>query len=180
MFPVLTTKRLVLREPASEDAQRVFELLGDAHEMRWLGRDPIVDLEEAQTLIAMLLQQQLVGEGFRWVLSFESDSELIGSCGLFRWSAQNRSAHIGYDLFPAHQGQGLMHEAITEILEYAFEVMELNRVVAEIHADNAPSLNVAQRLGFVLEGVQREAGRWQNEFHDLQLWSLLATDWRRR
>jgi len=180
VFPVLTTKRLVLREPAADDAQRVFELLGDADEMRWLGRNPIADLEEAQTLIAMLIQQQVSGEGFRWVLSLNGDTELIGSCGLFRWSHQNRSAHIGYDLFPAHQGQGLMHEAISEILEYAFEVMELNRVVAEIHGDNRPSLNVAQRLGFALEGVQREAGRWQNEFHDLQLWSLLATDWRRR
>jgi len=178
VFPVLTTKRLVLRGPVPEDARRVFELLGDAHEMRWLGRDPIADLEEAQTLIAMLIQQQVGGEGFRWVLSHSPESELIGSCGLFRWSHQNRSAHIGYDLFPAHQGQGLMHEAISEILEYAFEIMELNRVVAEIHGDNRPSLKVARRLGFVLEGVQREAGRWRNEFHDLQLWSLLAADWR--
>jgi len=180
MFPELTTKRLVLREPTPDDAQAVFELLGDAHEMRWLGRDPIAGLEEAETLIAMLAQSQIEGDGYRWVLSHSGSPELIGSCGLFRWSKQNRSAHIGYDLFPAHQGQGLMHEATSEILEYGFEVMELNRVIAEIHPDNAASLHVAQRLGFVFEGLQREAGRWQHEFHDLQLWSLLVTEWRSR
>ena len=51
-----------------------------------------------------------------------------------------------------------MSEALTAILDYGFDVMDLNRVQVLAMPRNARSLRLAERLGFVREGVLREHG----------------------
>lgn len=73
---------------------------------------------------------------------------------------------LGYGVDAAHQGQGLMHEALQAGLAFAFGELRLHRVMANYLPHNARSARLLQRLGFEREGYARAylqiAGRWQD------------------
>ncbi|MDE1179581.1 GNAT family protein [Paraburkholderia sp.] len=177
-FPTLDTPRLLLRELVIADAPALFAIHGDAIGMRWFGGDPMIDVRQAERLIeAFASWRAMPNPGVRWGLVHKRDGELIGSCGLFKWNRSWKTCTVGYELAQSARGAGLMHEALTAALDWGFDQMTLNRIEAQIHPDNAPSLKLAQTLGFVREGTAREAGFWQGAHHDLLHFSLLRRDW---
>jgi ribosomal-protein-alanine N-acetyltransferase len=177
-FPTLETDRLLLRELVADDAPALFAIHGDAHAMRWYGADPMIDVRQAQRLIEIFAGwRRMPNPGVRWGIQRQSDASLIGTCGLFKWNRGWQTCTIGYELGRAARGAGLMAEALSAALAWAFAEMQLNRIEAQIHPDNAASLKLARGLGFVQEGRAREAGYWQGEHHDLLQFGLLRRDW---
>ena len=70
-----------------------------------------------------------------------------------------------------------MKEALKAIITWGFRVVQLNRIEAQVHPDNAPSLALLGKLGFLQEGHQREAGYWAGRHHDLLQFALLKARW---
>ncbi len=180
-FPTLATTRLLLREIGPPDALALYEIHGNAEAMKWFGADPVPDLAAAMRLVEVFASWRLQSNpGTRWGLQWHGQPTLIGSCGLFGWNRNWRKCTLGYELAPAAQGRGLMFEALCTVLDWGFEHMQLHRVEALIHPDNAPSLRLVQRLGFVEEGRLREVARWGGRQHDMLQVALLRTEWRHR
>jgi ribosomal-protein-alanine N-acetyltransferase len=73
-----------------------------------------------------------------------------------------------------------MHEALSAVLDWGFAHMELNRVEAQVHPENAASISSVSRLGFQHEGLLRELGYWRGQYHDMLQYSLLRKDWEAR
>jgi ribosomal-protein-alanine N-acetyltransferase len=178
-FPVLHTPRLLLREIGPADAEPLFAIHSDPEVMRWYGVDPITSPAESSRLADMFAAWFIGGTGYRWALQRHEDGRLIGTCGLFRWNKSWRNCVTGYELGRMYQGQGYMREAMSRMLDYGFDDMQLHRIQAEVHPENAASIGLATRLGFRFEGVHREQAYWAGQYHDLQCYALLATDWRR-
>lgn len=180
-FPHLETERLLLREIVKSDAQDVFAIHADQAAMRWFGSDPLTSIQEAQKLIDVFAGwRQLPNPGTRWGIQQKADHRFLGTCGLFKWNRSWKSCVIGYELAAFARGQGFMLEALTAVLNWGFENMDLNRVEAQVHPENLASIRLLSRLGFVLEGCMREAGFWLGSHHDLQQFALLRRDFRSR
>ena len=77
-----------------------------------------------------------------------------------------QSAVFGYSLDEEMVGQGLMHEALERILRYAFDDLQLHRVMAAYRPENDRSAAVLERLGFEKEGFARDYlfidGAWRD------------------
>ena len=178
-FPLLQTPRLLLREITEADAEDLFRIHSDARHMAWFGGDPLTDLSEAKRLIATFASwRQLPNPGVRWGLQLKDQPGLVGSCGLFAWNRGWKKCSLGYEVAPELAGRGLMREALTAALDWGFgEGMQLHRVEAQVHEDNAASVALLQRLGFAQEGRQREVAFWGGRHHDLLQYGLLAREW---
>ena len=91
-----------------------------------------------------------------------------------------QSAYLGYYAFSPHAGAGYMAEGLELTLAFAFRVLKLHRVEANIQPSNVRSLALARDAGFVREGFSRRyvriAGRWRDHVR----MALLAEDWRGR
>ena len=177
-FPVLDTERLRLRRIEASDVDALFRIHSDIAWMRWYGIDPVTSRAQAEQLAEMFAGWFAAGTGFRWALERKSDAQFIGTCGLFRWNKSWRNCVIGYELARECQGCGYMREALYAVLDYGFDEMQLHRIQAETHADNAASIGLAKRLGFRFEGVHREQAYWSGIFHDLHCYALLEPEWR--
>ncbi|BEV47732.1 GNAT family protein [Burkholderia contaminans] len=153
---------------------------GDAEGMRWFGTDPMTDIGEADKLIQVFADWRRSGSGVRWAVERLSDGHLLGTCGLFRWNRNWRSCAVGYELATFARGKGYMNEALSAAIDYGFDTMQINRIEAQVHPQNASSIQVLETLGFVREGYQRQAGYWRGAYHDLLQFSLLRSDCLRR
>jgi len=83
---------------------------------------------------------------------------LIGACSLHHIDWPLRSFEIGYWLRSSAQGQGYMSEAVQALSDMAFESLRARRLEIRVDVRNVASRAVAERCGFVLEGVLRQSG----------------------
>ena len=83
------------------------------------------------------------------------------------------SAHLGYKLDEACLNRGLMTQAVARVSEYAFKVLGLHRLEANVMPRNLPSLRVLQKCGFQPEGLARQYlkinGVWEDHLHNVLL-----------
>jgi RimJ/RimL family protein N-acetyltransferase len=90
----------------------------------------------------------------------------------------HRHTEIGIDILPPFQGKGYGSEAIQWALDYAFRRAGLHRVSIRAFGWNEGAIRLYQRLGFTLEGKQREdlwhEGRWWDGFE----FGMLEQEWR--
>lgn len=177
-FPNLETARLVLREIAASDASSLLSILSDANAMQWLGANPLVSYEEATQLIRTYSEWRAAPTpGTRWAIIQKSTNKFIGTSGLFKWHRTRRSCSVVYELARDARGNGLMSEALTAVLNWGFDNMSLNRIEAQVHPSNKPSLKLLERFGFVREGLLRQAGFWLGKHHDLYQYALLRSEY---
>jgi len=87
-------------------------------------------------------------------------------------------AFIGYAGVAGHEGRGLMSEGMQLVLRQAFGPLKLHRVEANIQPGNAPSIALARRNGFELEGFSPRYLRINGRWRDHERWAIDAERWR--
>lgn len=63
------------------------------------------------------------------------------------------------------------------LVSYAFDTLELNRIVIRCHPKNTRSSAIAKRLAFSYEGTLRECAKHDGKLHDLAVYSVLRREW---
>lgn len=108
------------------------------------------------------------------------EDELAGEALLWGIDIHNRSAHVGLALLPAFRGRGFSAEIVHLLCRYGFVVRGLNRLQLETKPANEPMIRAAKAVGFVEEGVLREASWSLGSFEDAVIMGLLAGEWKER
>jgi hypothetical protein len=121
-------------------------------------------------------RSQRTQQRLRWTIQPLSHDEAVGTVGLLRVNHEHSRGELGYDLARRWWGQGLATEAAAAVVAYGFAVMELHRIEAGVLPGNDASVRVLQKLGFRNEGTLRDYIHLRGNFHNCQLFSLLATD----
>ena len=105
------------------------------------------------------------------------DPTYLGEVVLMDIDDDNRSAVFRIALARESLfGQGLGTAATQRIVDFGFDDLGLHRIELEVYAFNDRARHVYEALGFVVEGVKRDA-LWQDgAFHDAIVMSILATD----
>lgn len=86
------------------------------------------------------------------------------------------SGYLGYGGFASHARRGLMTEGVGAVLQAAFGQLGLHRVEANIQPANRPSINLARRLGFRLEGFSPRYLMVDGAWRDHERWAILADE----
>jgi RimJ/RimL family protein N-acetyltransferase len=176
--PALLTERLRVRALQEADLAGLMEVNGDPVVTRFLPYAPWTSIADAQAWAQRMAGLEAAGTTLQFVIADRSDDRPLGSCVLLRYDEGSQRAELGYVLGRAHWGRGLMHEALQALLRQAFlGPLNLRRLEAEVHPDNAGSLRTAQRLGFVVEGRYRQRWVRQGQPHDTVLHGLLRDEW---
>jgi ribosomal-protein-serine acetyltransferase len=131
--------------------------------------------EERLAYIRRTRRQLAEDDGFQTAI-LDGD-EIIGIVGFHGIDWRSRSTSIGYWLAADRQGKGTMTEAVRALTTHAFRGWGLHRVEIRVATGNERSAAIPLRLGFVEEGVLREAERHGDHFKDLRVYSMLAADW---
>ena len=118
------------------------------------------------------------GEVCEWHL-FDEGS-LCGAVRVKDIDHADRKAGIGYFLGSQHTGKGIVSSALRVVLGWCFDTLGLNRIELRCATSNAPSIRVAERLGFVREGLLRQDECLHGAFVDHYVYGLLHAEFRRQ
>lgn len=106
-----------------------------------------------------------------------AENNFAGLVGFKELDKKNKKVEIGYWLCEQYQGQGIMTSAVKALCKLAFNELQLNRVQIKCATGNVKSKHIPIRLGFKLEGLEREGElMYDSTFADLEIYSLLKND----
>lgn len=178
---LLDTNRLMLRGPIESDLSKLssFNERNANRLNQWRSTDPAEKLDYASQVMKWK-QEFEDGRAIRFLLISREDpeGEIIGFCNfsqIFRGPFQ--ACYLGYQLDGAHEGKGLMSEAIQRAIKYIFEEQNLHRIMANYMPSNTRSAKLLQNLGFIIEGKAKNYLLINGQWEDHILTSLTNHQW---
>ncbi|GLF94815.1 GNAT family N-acetyltransferase [Streptomyces yaizuensis] len=133
-------------------------------------------LDESRAFLTRYAQKQATDTGR--IHGIWQDGTLVGGV-LFRiFDTSEGLCEVGCWLEATATGQGLITRAIRVLIDWAVEERGMHRVEWHTSAANEASIRAAERLGMRRDGVLRDADLHRGERHDLEIWSVLAPEWR--
>jgi len=177
-FPVLTTESLILRQLVKSDAPALVDILNDEEVSRWLlGNLERVTLKDEQNYIRSMRKQFEKGQLVNWLICDKTTGTPMGAIGLQPIDRTHNRAVAGFWLGRAYWGRGYMTEAFSAVLDYAFGMLNLNRVSAGHFAGNLASGRVQQKCGLQYEGTHRQAFLKNGAYIDEVMYAITKEDW---
>ena len=166
-LPDLFTARMHLRQRTEADLSALVDMEDDPQVVRFLSDGRARSDEQKRQELRDRIHRDH-GEGFGYWCAFVA-TEPGGFLGwvCLRPLLGYPEIEIGYCFAPAARGHGYATEAAQACLDYAFDTLELDEVVAVIDPANQPSQRVIAKLGFMQHG-ERVAYERQLEFYRLK------------
>lgn len=173
----IESRRLLLRIVQESDIPDLMQVNGDDEVTCFLPYPSWQSLEDGKAWFDRMSTLMEAGTTLQFVVVDKSSDRAIGSCLLFRYEEPSARAEIGYVMGRDHWGKGLMHEALTSLIAYAFDSCKLRRLEAEVNPRNVASTRLIQKLGFALEGLLRQRWAEKDKPYDTNIFGLLRDEW---
>jgi len=178
-IPRLQTERLILRPFCLYDA-KIYRQLASSPEVLQ-GTDMPHSFEEGA------IEEWIISHSDRWNQRYELfllvtskvNRAIVGSVSLFLYMRHNK-ADLGYWIAPKEWGKGYATEACEVVVGYGFEAIKLHKIEANHLARNPASGKVLEKLGFQVEGLQRESYLKDGVHEDLKLYGFLQREFLER
>jgi ribosomal-protein-serine acetyltransferase len=179
MFTYALDDQIELRPLALQHARPLFHLTDRSRDRlrEWLPWvDAIREVEHTANFVKNAIKQGAENGGISagiWV-----DDEIAGLISYHQIDWNNRSVSIGYWLGKEFEGKGIMTSACRTFVDYALIDMDLNRVEIRCATGNHRSRAIPERLGFVLEGIVREAEKLPQGYVNHAVYGMIQSEWK--
>jgi len=164
-----------LKELGLDDVDAIFNTIVNERDYlaEWL---PFVEFTHEITYTRRFVENYLNSDKTDATFAIYFQSLFVGVIGLKNTDPANKKTEIGYWLSESYQHRGIITLSCKALINYAFDRMHLNRIQLKAATGNIKSQQVAQRLGFSKEGIERNGELHSRGFIDLVVFSLLKTD----
>ncbi len=171
----LETDRLILRPFVESDLRQFYEYARTPNIGPDAGWPPHREIDESRRILTGFIEDKEV-----WALVLKEENRLVGSLGLH--ADKLRTAPdvkmLGYVLSEDYWGRGLMTEAATAAIRYAFEHMDIKLLSVHHYSHNVRSKRVIEKCGFQYEGTLRRCTQLFNGcIYDLCCYSMTKEEW---
>jgi len=153
----IDTGRMILRHFTADDVEAMLAMNNHPEVIRYVGNKPMTSLDEARRALENGPLRDYATRGFgRFAVVWKATGEVIGFNGV-KFIAELGQVELGYRLLRPYWGMGLATEGALASIEYARDVLQLERLIGLVHPDNSASANVMRKMGFALTGRTRFA-----------------------
>ena len=163
-----STERLILRPITEYDAGEIFRIRSNPEINQFLNRNPPKNSFEALDFILNIKKKTANKEILFLGIALKSEPTLLGTLCLWNFSQDRKTAELGYELLPDYHGKGIMSEAVHCLLNYGFKDLNLKKIEAFTNRNNSNSINLLQKLKFVLNENRRDEKFPENIIFELK------------
>jgi XTP/dITP diphosphohydrolase len=179
----LTDGVVVLRPFDPADADRMTAAVSDWQTAQWLPSVPHPYPPEASLeWIRRSVADWRTGRGFWFAIADAHSDVYLGEIGIKYHEPATRCGEVGYLLLPEARGRGVMHRALTLLIDWAFGTVGIERLDWAADVGNDASWRAVERVGFQREGLRRKRGVHVSDAVRRDEWvgGLLREDWAAR
>ena len=176
--PEIPLDGIILKPITTDLAQEMFQLRTNEAAMEYINKAKPESINDVLEMINGMQAEFMVKKTMAWAIINLEDNRLAGTVGYYRMLPEHFRAEIGYMLHPDFWGKGIMQKAITAVIGYGFDELQLHSIEARINPANEKSRRVLQKFGFVSEGNLRESFYFDGQFLDSEVFGLLVTAYR--
>lgn len=178
-FPVLESNNLILKKIEKEDVQEVFEIYNNDKVFEFCGILPKHNIETVSKMIGHFERDYNKKSRIKLGIFLKNENnKLIGIIEAMDFNQKVNMVTIGYFLAEEYWGKGIASEAVSILIKFLFENVDINRIQAEVMLANKASKRVLLKNGFIKEGLLRQAAFWSGRgIVDLEIFSILRRDY---
>lgn len=184
--PTIIGEQVKLRQFIDRDIATMVEILNDPDVKRLTGsvstkaaaETPMSNSDKIKVK-EWYLSRHSQADRLDLAIEVVESKEIVGEIVLNEWDQDNSSCNLRILIGPAGQNKGFGSEAISLLLKDAFERLNLHRIELAVFSFNPRARHVYQKLGFIYEGRLREAHFYEDKWLDIELFSLLDSDYHR-
>lgn len=143
---ILETQNLVLKPILESELSILHMIFADSYVRKYLCDDRAFSLQQIEEMLKQSIKHFEEEKFGLWFIRIHSESEVIGFVGLWYFFGEEQPQLI-YALLPKVLKKGYATEAATKILEYCFDELGYEYLVASCDRPNIESQKVAERLG---------------------------------
>ena len=148
---ILVTERLILRPFEEKDIEPTYQMNLDAIVSKYTGDGGVVSYDEIERRIRENIFTDYKKYGYgRMAIELKSTGEFIGFCGL-KYLEDIMEVDLGYRLKSTHWNKGYATESCHAIVDFGFNELKLNKIIALVLPENLTSINVLGKLDFEYE-----------------------------
>jgi RimJ/RimL family protein N-acetyltransferase len=174
---VLETRRLQLRPLGFSDISNIQRSAG----VREIA-DTMISLPhpypdgEAERYIKRKLNEREAGKSATYVIEKKEGKGFCGLIELRDLDYEHSLGELSFWLAREEWDQGYMSEVVQKVVQYAFEVLGLNRLYAYHMLRNPATGRVLEKNGFKQEGLLRQRVQKWGKYEDVALMAILRQD----
>lgn len=173
--PTLNGKRVTLLPMGAEHFEALWRVMSEPEVLRLTGSQGELAEARAREWVA---SRGGTGDRLDLVIVDNVTGACVGEAVLNLWDPDNRSCGFRILIGSEGQGKGLGTEATRLVVGHGFEELGLHRISLGVFAFNPRARRVYEKVGFVAEGVERDALLWDGEWVDSINMSILEHEWR--
>jgi ribosomal-protein-alanine N-acetyltransferase len=155
----IRTPRLTLRTARPDDLEAMHAVLSDPRATRWWSTPPHGTLDQTRAWLDGMIANGPDHPDF----VVELDGRVIGKAGFYEMP------DVGYILHPDVWGRGLALEAVGAVIDHVFRSRDVETLTADVDPENAASIRLLERLGFVRTGSGERTwnvgGAWKDSLY---------------
>jgi RimJ/RimL family protein N-acetyltransferase len=175
-LPVLSGKRVTLRELRASDAPSLFAMLTTEEVSRFISPPPTT-VEGFERFIAWTQRQRSAGKYACFAVTLAGTDTAIGIFQLRELDPGFGTAEWGFAIGSPYWGTGAFKEGAELMVSFAFETVGIHRLEARAAVRNGRGNGALRKVGAVQEGVLRKSFLKNGEYLDQVLWTILDEDW---
>ncbi|MDH6363200.1 ribosomal-protein-serine acetyltransferase [Enterococcus sp. PF1-24] len=171
------TEEICLVHPELTSAEVIFNLIDSDREHLAEFLDFInttTKVEDERDFLKMKLTGCAQGTDRMYLIAYQD--EIVGCLDLHFINQEYKKAEIGYWIHSTATRKGIVSQCVKTVLRIAFEDLSLNKVILRADVENMGSNGVAMSCGFTLEGTERAAVFFRERFHDMNVYSILKSE----
>ena len=176
-MPTLETDRLILRRMTMRDAADVFLYSKDEEVARHVLWSAQKDVGEAKDYCRFMMKRYRCDQPSSWGIIEKATGRLVGTIGYMDYNEDNATVEVGYSLARWLWNGGYMTEALSRVIGYTFENMDINRIEAQHELANPSSGRVMEKCGMKKEGVLRQRLYNKGRYVDVALYAVIREDY---
>jgi RimJ/RimL family protein N-acetyltransferase len=176
----LHSSRLILRNFIDSDLESFLAYRNDSEVAKYQSWSLPYPREKAESFIQEMkdVHAPKQGEWLQLALESKKTGDMIGDVAFCIKEEDARQAVIGFTIAPAYWKMGYATEALTSLLDYLFEDIDLHRVTADCDTENIGSWKTLEKLGFRREAHFVESLLVGKVYTSEYYYGLLQREWR--
>lgn len=174
----LEGKRIYLRPVEKEDLDIIYASFWNEEARRLTGTQTVCNREKIRSWLEAVSMDD---SRMDLIICLHESNELIGEIAMMEIDHQNQNAIVRISIFEKDNwGKGYGTEAMSLLLDFGFNVVNLHRVELEVFAFNPRAKKSYEKLGFQQEGIIRDKLFYDGQFHDAILMGVLRKEFKSR